>query len=59
MSEVVNAHVQKMIVLTVIHGTNPNKIFDFYEVLVSGVQILESLGNLVEITGYVRVNLDK
>ena len=38
MSEVVNAHVQKMIDLTVIHGTNPNKIFDFCEVLVSGVQ---------------------
>ena len=38
MSEEVNAHIQKMIDLPVIHGTNPNKIFDFCEVLVSGVQ---------------------
>ena len=59
MSEVVNAHVQKIINLPVIHGTNPSKVFEFYETLVSSVQTLESLGKLADIKGYVRVTLDK
>ena len=58
-SEVVNAHVQKIINLPTVTGTNPNKVFEFYEILVSSVQTLESLGKLQEIKGYVRITLDK
>ena len=58
-TEVVNAHVQKIIDLPTINGSNPNKIFEFYEVLVSSVQTLESLGKLHEIKAYVRITLDK
>ena len=58
-TEVVNAHIQKIIDLPTISGSNPNKIFEFYEVLVSSVQTLESLGKLHEIKAYVRITLDK
>ena len=58
-SEVVNAHVQKIINLPTITGTNPNKIYEFYEILFSSVQTLESLGKVHELKGYVRTTLDK
>ena len=58
-TEVVNAHVQKIIDLPTVTGSNPNKVYKFYENLVSSVQTLESLGKLHEIKAYVRVTLDK
>ena len=58
-TEVVNAHVQKIIDLPTVAGSNPNKVYKFYENLVSSVQTLESLGKLHEIKAYVRVTLDK
>lgn len=41
------------------HGTNPNKISEFYEKLSSNVQALESMGKLQQVSGYVRITLDK
>ena len=58
-SEVINAHVQSIIALPVIKGTNPHKIHDFYNKLLPSVQALESLGKLKEISGYTRLTLDK
>ena len=58
-SEVVNAYVQKISNLPTVHGTNPHKITEFYEALMSSVQTLESMGKLHEIKGYVRATLDK
>jgi len=45
--------------LPVITGTNPGKICDFYEKLVTNIQTLESMGKEKEIRGYVRLTLDK
>ena len=58
-SEVANVHVMKIIELTVIHCTNPSKVYDFYENLVSSVQALETMGKLIEIKGHFRITLDK
>ena len=58
-SEVINAHVQSIIALPVIKGTNPYKIHDFYNKLLPSVQALESLGKIKEISGYTRLTLDK
>ena len=45
-SEVVNAYVQKISNLPTVHGTNPHKITEFYETLMSSVQTSESMGKL-------------
>ena len=58
-SEVINAHVQALLNLQTISGTNPNRIHEFYETLISHIQSLETLGKLKEINGYVRSTLDK
>ena len=58
-SEVVNAHVQNLMSLQSVNGANPVKIHEFYEKLVTHVQILETMGKLNEIAGYVRITLDK
>ena len=58
-SEVANAHIQSIISLPTIHGTNPGKIHEFYEKLVTNVQALETIGKLREMNGYVRMTLDK
>ena len=58
-SEVVNAHVQAIMNLPTIPGTNPIRIHNFYEKLVTHVQSLETMGKLNEINGYVRSTLDK
>ena len=42
-----------------IPGSQPSKIHDFYEKLLSNVQALETLGKLREISGYVRMTIDK
>ena len=58
-SEVVNAHIQRIMSLPLIQGTSTSKIHDFYEVLVNSIQSLETMGKLNQIEGYVRMTLDK
>ena len=58
-SEVANAHIQSIMGLPVITGTNPARIYEFYEKLVTNIQTLESMGKEKEIRGYVRLTLDK
>ena len=54
-----NAHVQSIMGSPVITGTNPGRICEFYEKLVTNIQTLESMGKEKEIRGYVRLTLDK
>ena len=58
-SEVANAHVQSIMGLPVITGTNPARICEFFEKLVTNMQTLESMGKEKEIRGYVRLTPDK
>lgn len=58
-SEIINAYVNNIMVLPVVQGANPNKIYEFYETLLSSVQSLETMGKLGEVNGYVRMTLDK
>jgi len=58
-SEIVNAYISGIMSLPTIHGTNPNKILEFYEKLCSNVQSLETMGKLGEVNGYVRMTLNK
>ena len=58
-SEVANAHIQCIMALPVITGTNPTRINEFYEKLVTNIQTLESMGKEKDIRGYVRLTLDK
>ncbi|XP_068707690.1 uncharacterized protein [Montipora foliosa] len=58
-SEIVNAYVNNVMSLPAIHGTNPNKIMEFYQKLSPNLQALETMGKLKEINGYVRMTLDK
>ena len=57
--EVANAHIQCIMGLPVITGTNPTRINEFYEKLVTNIQTLESMGKEKDIRGYVRLTLDK
>ena len=45
--------------LPTINGTNPQKINEFYEKLVTHVNTLDTMGKLQSINGYVRFTLDK
>ena len=56
--EIVHAYVQNMSLPT-ISGNQPKKVHEFYETLVYNVQLLETLGKLRDINGYVRTTLDK
>ena len=58
-SEVSNAHMQGIIALPTIQGSQPVKIHEFYGRLVTNVQALEMMGKIKDINGYVRVTLDK
>eukprot|EP00794_Sanderia_malayensis_P007573 gene7573-biopygen6100 len=58
-SEVANAHIQNIVSLPTINGTQPPKILEFFEKLVTSVQTLDTMGKLKEINGYVRTTLDK
>ena len=58
-SEVANAHMQCIIALPTIQGSQPPRIHEFYEKLSSNIQALDTMGKLREINGYVRVTLDK
>ena len=56
---VANAHIQCIMGLSVITETNPTRINEFYEKLVTNIQTLESMGKKKGIRGYVRPTLDK
>jgi len=58
-SEVANAHIQCIMGLPVITGTNPTRINEFYEKLVTNIQTLETMGKEKDIRGYVRLTLGK
>ena len=58
-SEVANAHIQSIMALPVISGTNPAQINESYEKLVTNIQTLESMGKDKDIRGYIRLTLDK
>eukprot|EP00112_Aurelia_sp_Birch-Aquarium-sp1_P013324 Seg2820.4 transcript_id=Seg2820.4/GoldUCD/mRNA.D3Y31 product="hypothetical protein" protein_id=Seg2820.4/GoldUCD/D3Y31 len=45
--------------LQTIHGSQPGRVHEFYEKLVTSVQALETMGKLIEVNGYVRMTLDK
>ena len=49
LSEVANAHIQSNTRLPVITGTNPARIRELYEKLVTSIQTLESMGKEKEI----------
>ena len=57
-SELANAH-QNILSLPVIAGTNPVRINEFYEKLMTSVESLDTMGKLKEINGYVRTTIDK
>ena len=48
-----------MMVLSVITETNPTRINEFYEKLVTNIQTSESMGRKKDIRGNVRLTLDK
>ena len=58
-SEVVNIHIQSIIALPTVQGSQPARVHDFYEKLATNVQALDRMGKIKEINGYVRVTLDK
>ena len=58
-TEIVNAYVQTIMSLPIIHGAQPTKIHEFYEKLVYSVQSLKTLGKVREVNGYTRMTLDK
>ena len=57
--EVANAHIQCIMGLSVITETNPTRINEFYEKLVTNIHTLESMGKKKDIRGYVTLTLDK
>ena len=59
MSEIVNTYGHNIMALPMITGSHPRKIHEFYEKLLFNVQSLETLGKLKEISGYVRMSIDK
>ena len=52
-SEAVNAHVQAIMALPIIHGSYPIRIHKFYEKMLTHVQSLEIMGKLKTMDGYV------
>ena len=50
---------QTLMSLTHINNSNPYKIHEFSEKLLSSVQALETMGKLKDINGYVKLTLDK
>ena len=58
-SEVVNAHIQCILGLPKLNGSDPAKVYNFYETLASRVQTLDTLAKLKKIGGFVRAAVDK
>lgn len=50
---------QCIIGLSTIHGVDPAKIHEFHEKLTSHIQVLETMGKVKEIGGFVCATLDK
>ena len=50
-SEVINAHIQEIMGLPVVNGTNPKVIHKFYSKLVTHLQALETMGKLNMMNG--------
>ena len=57
--ELANAHIQIILLLTVIGRANPVQINEFYEKLMTNVQSLDTMGKLKEINGYAQTSIDK
>ena len=57
--EVPNAHIQRIMGLPATTETNPTRINEFYEKLVTNIHTLESMGKKKDIRGYVTLTLDK
>lgn len=58
-SEVANARMQCVIEMSAIHDVDPAKIHEFHEKLTSHIQVLENMGKVKEIRGFVRATLNK
>ena len=58
-SKVVNAHVENIMSLPTINGSQPNKIHEFYEKLLFNVHSLKTMAKLQEVNEYVRMTIDK
>ena len=58
-SEVANAHIQSIIALPTVQGSQPARVHDSNEKLATNIQALDTLGKIKEINGYVQVTLDK
>ncbi|XP_028405771.1 uncharacterized protein LOC114528347 [Dendronephthya gigantea] len=58
-SEVANAHMQSIISLPTISGSDARKINSFFKTLVANTQALETMGKLNEVKGFARSTLDK
>ena len=58
-SEIINAHIQNIMDLPVITGTDPAKVHDFYKTLSHNVQALETLGKVERVNGTTRAVLEK
>ena len=56
--EVPNAHIQRIMGLPATTETNPTRINEFYEKLVTNIHTLESMGKKKDIRGYVTLTLD-
>ena len=58
-SEIINTHVNNIMGLPTITGTNPVKVNEFYKTLLYNVQSLETLGKVERVNGMTRSVLDK
>ena len=58
-SEVANTHIQYIMSLPTITQSGDRKIHNFYEKLATYSQVLDTMGKLKEINGYVRLALNK
>ena len=56
-SEVADAHVQNIMSLPQINNANPQSIHEFSEKLQRSMQVLDTMGKIKEMNGYVRVNI--
>lgn len=58
-AEVVNAHIKQIHSLPVQNGISKQKVHEFHDQLLCHVQALDTLGKLQDVTGNVRMTLDK
>ena len=58
-SELANAHIHNILNFPVLLASNPVKIHDFYEKVITSVPSLDTMGKLKESNRYVRSTLDK